>query len=130
MRFHGRQRLRRTSEFAAVRQHGSRRECGPFLFTWLDRGDGGADPVRRLGVVVPKRVGRAVDRNLAKRRFRALFIRHAGLLPPDGDLVILVRPSAVKSSFAELEKRFVKACQKAHRSQTPMHDEKSPASPK
>jgi ribonuclease P protein component len=57
----------------------------------------------RVGVVVPRYSGSAVDRNRLKRRLRELV--RTRLLPaaPSADVVIRARPGAYSASFDALE---------------------------
>ena len=57
----------------------------------------------RVGIVVPRYSGSAVDRNRLKRRLRELV--RTRLLPaaPSVDVVIRARPDAYAVSFRELE---------------------------
>jgi ribonuclease P protein component len=96
-------RLRRRGEFLAVRGGQSYVE-GPLAVTWRPRKkEGGAagmsGTLARVGITVSSKVGGAVVRNRVKRRLREA-IRHelAGL--PAVDLVVVARPSAVRSQVA------------------------------
>lgn len=64
--------------------------------------DGGGQP--RLGLVVPRTVGGAVDRNRVKRRIRAIWREVSPGLGPV-DCVVVVRPEAASLSFAGLSQR-------------------------
>lgn len=63
----------------------------------------------RVGVVVPRYAGSAVDRNRLKRRLRELVRTH--LLPrtPSVDVVIRARPETYTVSFAVLETDVIRA---------------------
>lgn len=113
MRFTSRQRLRRTAEYQAVRSHGRQIVCGTFLFSILAMPER-EPPLRRLGVIASRRVGNAVARNRAKRRFRELFRLHQGKLPPSCDIVLIARRSLAAESFAETEARFLKTCSRVN----------------
>ena len=102
-------RLKRRSEFDAVREAGARTHAGPFILQ-LRRGGGGTSP--RVGIIASRRVGNAVTRNRGKRLVRELFRRHAELLPPGGELVVVVRSGFDRRSFEELEACFVKGCRR------------------
>jgi ribonuclease P protein component len=66
-----------------------------------------ADPALagiRTGFITTKRSGKAHDRNLLRRRFRALVQAHAPGFPETGRyLVTIARPGAAQATFAELE---------------------------
>ena len=58
----------------------------------------------RTGFITTKRCGKAHDRNLLRRRFRALVQAHAPEFSETHRfLVTIARPSAATASFAELE---------------------------
>jgi len=50
----------------------------------------------RLGLSVGRRVGNAVTRNTLKRYIREAFRQHKGALPTGHDLVVAIRPHAVR----------------------------------
>ena len=56
----------------------------------------------RVGIVVPRYAGSAVDRNKLKRRLRELV--RARMLPAgsSADIIIRARPEAYRATFAEL----------------------------
>ena len=57
----------------------------------------------RLGLVVSKKVSkRAVDRNKLKRRLRETYRRNAHLFPPQSDILLIAKPSALDVSGQEL----------------------------
>jgi ribonuclease P protein component len=60
-------------------------------------------PHNRYGFVVSKRVGKAVTRNLVKRRLREILrqLDRAGRIPPGHDLALIVRPALAEASLAE-----------------------------
>ncbi len=109
-----RQRLRKQAEFLKVRSEGHRVHCGPFIFQCRVVADA-AGGTRRLGVIASRRVGNAVKRNYGKRLFREIFRLHQSALPPSCELVIVLRSGFEGRSFAELEARFVRACEQVNR---------------
>jgi len=56
----------------------------------------------RLGLVVSRRVGCAVDRNRVKRLCRECFRAHPGLLPGGVDLVVIARQGAESMKLHEV----------------------------
>lgn len=92
-------RLRDEADFRRVRTGGR---------AWANRGltllvAPNALPHNRYGFVVSKRVGKAVTRNLVKRRLREILrqLDRAGRIPPGHDLALIVRPALAEASFAE-----------------------------
>lgn len=103
-------RLRSRAEFSAV-QTGGRRAPGRYL-TLLGRPNAlGRD---RLGIIASKRVGNAVDRNLAKRRVREVFRRSAArsAKAADFDLVVIVRRDLLRAPFPAVAADFQAALHK------------------
>lgn len=114
MRYARQQHLRKASDFVKIRTTGQRRECGFFYgFIWRpDEAEVEAETVpalRRCAAIASRRVGGAVQRNRAKRRLRALFRLHQQRLPERCDLMLIARTAILTASFAELERRFIKA---------------------
>lgn len=70
----------------------------------------------RLGLIVSRKVGNAVARNLVKRRSRELFRRgHQTLLGPGWDCVALARPGAAAVSFETMHAEWQRALAKLPR---------------
>jgi ribonuclease P protein component len=109
MRLRPAQHLRRQGDIRAVRQQGSRLDCGAFTVWWKARTDGTPFP-RACFVASTQAVGPAVQRNRAKRRMRETFRRHQELLPPTCDLLVVARAAVNRWPFARLESAFTGAC--------------------
>lgn len=58
--------------------------------------------IRRLGLAVSKKVGKAVARNKIKRRFRVIAALYEDQLPPYCDIVIRARNDASTAHFEDL----------------------------
>ncbi len=54
------------------------------------------------GLVVSKKVGKAVRRNLIKRRLRAYLRKHEELASLSRDVIIIARPGCAEISWREL----------------------------
>ena len=116
-RFTARQRIRRATDFAAVRNRGIKINGGAFfLQAIVIASQPGDTPLRRVGVIASRRIGGAVVRNRAKRRFRELFRTHQDMLPRRCDIVIVVRRDFFRFSPEQLQARFLKACEHIGRS--------------
>jgi ribonuclease P protein component len=72
----------------------------------------------KLGVVIPKTVGKAVRRNLLRRRCKAIF-EDARWEPPHHWYVIACRPGAAALTFAELKSHLTSAVADAGRARHP-----------
>ena len=90
------ERLRRSAEFQAVFQHGSRLERPSFVALWR-RGE-----TRRAGFAVSRQLRGAAKRNRARRRVREAYRQVRASIAPDVELVVVARPSAARRPFPEL----------------------------
>ena len=93
--------MKHRADFARVKKTGQAK-AGRFviLSTLADPALAGIRP----GFITTKRSGKAHDRNLLRRRFRALVQAHAPGFPEPGRyLVTIARPGAAQATFAELE---------------------------
>ena len=85
-----------------------------FVFFVQKRDD--ATERSRLGLIVSRKVGNAVARNLVKRRSRELFRRtHETLLGPGWDCVALARPGAADVTFDVMHGEWQRALAKLPR---------------
>jgi ribonuclease P protein component len=93
-------RLRAEADFARIRSRG--RSQGHRLVTLLTLPNGLEH--NRYGVIVSKRVGKAVTRNLVKRRLREVLreLDRIGCVALGFDMALIVRPVAAAATFAEL----------------------------
>ena len=108
MRFPATQKLRVQADFIRVRQEGSRLECGPFILNAWRVPEAVTPP--RIGVVTGKKLlGDAVYRNRMRRVFREIFRLHPEVWPAGWDVVIVPRRSALRKTYAELEKIYLEA---------------------
>jgi ribonuclease P protein component len=58
-----------------------------------------------VGFVAGKKVGKAVQRNRAKRLLRALFIKNADIVKA-GDYIFVAKPNILSESFLSLSDIF------------------------
>ena len=103
-------RLRLVRDFTRLRQRGERLAHGCLIANW-SRLPAGASP--RLGVVTSRNIGNAVARSRARRLLRESFRRHQHELAQPVELVLVARPSIAAHSFAEVEKDFLAALNRA-----------------
>jgi ribonuclease P protein component len=74
-----------------------------------DRGPSASDegpPPARLGLVVSRKIGGAVQRNRVKRVCRECFRAWPDLLPPGVDLVVIARPGAQALGLAAVRSEW------------------------
>lgn len=102
-------RIRKRSDFQAVRSQGKSVFCKSFICQY--RLFSQKQPVvHRLGVIASRKVGNAVKRNRGKRIIRELFHRHEDRFPSNCDIVVILRSNYANYSFEELESQFLNAC--------------------
>src|SRR5579871_2551968 len=109
MRLRPAQHLRRQGEIRAVREKGTRVDCGAFTIWWTP-GDGKTGLRRACFVASTQAVGPAVKRNRVKRRMRETFRLHQDDLPSSCDLLLVARSSLNRWPFVRLEHAFSEAC--------------------
>lgn len=101
--------MTRRAEFARVRERGQSAAGRYFVLATL------ADPAveqLKIGLITTRRVGKAVTRNLIRRRFRALFSKHGDRLRPGRYVVMIARHRAGEASFAQLEHDWLRLAQR------------------
>lgn len=91
--------MTRRSEFARVREEGRSAAGRFFVLATLD--DPEVDGFR-FGFITSKRVGKAVTRNLVRRRLRALVREEGDRLKPGRYLVLIARFRAAEATPEEL----------------------------
>ena len=107
----------RTADFRLVYDHGIRVSCPLFAAFCLARNDARQEnrPNQegvRLGLTVPRAIGKAVVRNRIKRRFREAFRLHREEFGPQWDIVINPRRAALDATFGEIERSLRKVIEK------------------
>ncbi len=104
-------RLTSTLDYSRVVRHGARFSAGTLVVHWVTSERAGA----RIGFVVSKGVGNAPQRNLIKRRLRAITRENIGDI--SGDLVVRALPAAANIDFdqlrADLERCLAKVSARA-----------------
>ncbi len=66
----------------------------------------------RLGITTGVKLGRAVDRNRARRRIRETYRLNESRLKQGYDLVIVARTAAIEGEFSEMQQSFLHQCKK------------------
>lgn len=66
----------------------------------------------RLGLTVGAKLGHAVVRNRIRRRLREIFRLHQGELKQGYDMVLVARTRAVTATYWELDRAFLRQCEK------------------
>ena len=101
-------RIRRRSDFLRVQAIGQRASCAHFVLLVAAREP---DPAvcSRVGFVVTKKVGNAVQRNRIKRVCREAFRMWPDLVPDGIDLVVIARAGADELGLAEVRSEWERA---------------------
>ena len=92
-------RLKHRQDFQAVQRWGQRWSDGVLTLNIVPNGL----PHSRFGFIVSRRTGKAVTRNLIKRRLRAAVRQWLPLLATGYDVVVVARPLASDATFQKLE---------------------------
>src|SRR5471032_2154945 len=103
-------RIAQSRDFARVRQQGQRLVLGCLIANW-NRLPDGASP--KLGVVTSKKIGGAVQRSRARRLLRESFMQHQHEFAQPVELVLVARNSIAGKKFADVEKDFLAALNRA-----------------
>jgi ribonuclease P protein component len=103
-------RLAQSRDFARVRQQGQRLVLGCLIANWNRLPDGAAP---KLGVVTSKKIGGAVQRSRARRLLRESFRQHQHEFAQPVELVLVARNSIAGKKFADVEKDFLAALNRA-----------------
>lgn len=82
---------------------------GPFVVVYCKRN---GTQENRLGITTGVKLGRAVDRNRARRRIREVYRIHEDRLKRGFDIVIVARQRAIDGNFSEFEQSFLHQCRR------------------
>ncbi len=97
--FSKKDRLLKTSEFALVKKNGLKVGGKAFFLSFV------SGPIPRLGLVVSKKIGKAVVRNRIKRVLREYFRNHKHKFL-SGDIVLVAKPQAASLTNQELRQQI------------------------
>ncbi|OHU98860.1 ribonuclease P protein component [Mycobacterium talmoniae] len=107
-------RMRRSSDFSATVKHGTRAVQPDIVLHARQAGD---EPGPRVGLVVAKAVGSAVDRHRVARRLRHVCRTVLPELRPTDHLVIRARPSSRHAVSARLEQQLRAGLRRIHQAE-------------
>ena len=68
--------------------------------------------INRLGLTTGKKLGKAVERNRARRRLRETYRLNESKLKAGYDIVLVARGRCVEGDFSALQANFLKLCKK------------------
>lgn len=93
------QRMTRSAHFQEAYDQG-RKWVGRYMVLYLRAGEGAA---LRLGVVASRRVGRAHERNRARRLLREAYRRNRHRFQGQTDVVLIARASVPRAAYSDVE---------------------------
>ena len=96
-------RLRKPAEFRDVYAKGTKRTSKSFVVFALENGLNHS----RYGLTTPRKLGKAHDRNRAKRRIREILRTSLPVVPVGFDFVVNPRRSAIDRQFEELRAELI-----------------------
>lgn len=113
-------RMRRSADFSATVKYG-RRAVRPDIVIHSRRADKSADgapaaPGPRVGLIIAKSVGSAVQRHRVARRLRHVTRSLLTELEPAEQLVIRALPGSTRAKSADLREQLYTGLQLIHRS--------------
>ena len=107
-------RILRSADFRLVYDHGFRVSGPLFAAFCMAREDDSIDLGARLGLTVPRAVGKAVIRNRIKRRLREVFRLHRAKIAPKWDIVLNPRRAALEAEFGQIEREMGRVIEKCN----------------
>ncbi len=98
------EKLKKPREFSYVYKNGEK-WVGEYMVLLFVRNN---LPYSRIGIVVSKKVGRAVVRNKVKRRLREIVRLNKELIPKGLDIVIIAKTKARSVTFWDLREDLLR----------------------
>jgi len=100
------ERLNKAHDFLRIKKQGSFFRTPYFKLAFLKRRDGFPT---RIGFIVSNDLGKAVSRNLVRRRLRAIFRKNYDRISSSTDLILIGRIDLAQFDFARLMREVEKA---------------------
>ena len=103
-------RLKRSAEFARIKQHGNRIVKGCLIANWMELP---SEAVSRLGVITSRKVGGSVIRSRARRLLREVFRLNRHDLRCSIDIVLIARRSIANLKYVDVEADYLNVLKRA-----------------
>ena len=107
---HRRHRLRSRERFQQVRQHGQSYKDRVAVLAFLPNDL----TYSRFGFTASRRVGKAVQRNRARRLLREAVRLRLSTIAPGYDIIFIARPGITAFSFAQVDAACARLLTQAH----------------
>ena len=106
------EKLHKQKDFNKVIKNGKKVANNFVNIFILKRND--EDSIRRIGLITSRKVGNAVERNLAKRRLREIFRTNKHKLTPGLDIIFILKPEIRLTGYSELKKTILDCLKKVN----------------
>ena len=106
------EKLHKQKDFNKVIKNGKKVTNNFVNIFILKRND--EDSIRRIGLITSRKVGNAVERNLAKRRLREIFRTNKHKLTPGLDIIFILKPEIRLTGYSELKKTILDCLKKVN----------------
>lgn len=106
------EKLHKQTDFKKTIKNGKKLTNDFVIVFVLKRND--KNSIRRIGLITSRKVGSAVERNLAKRRLREIFRTNKHKLTPGLDIVFILKPKIKLIGYSELKKTVLDCLKKVN----------------